>query len=49
MGVLFSAKKQEQMKEEIFSEVIGKLKIQELTLKLIIIDLEKEEIIQWIN
>jgi hypothetical protein len=38
-----------KMKEEIFSEAIGKLIIQELTLKLIIIDLEKEEIIQWIN
>ncbi len=38
-----------KMNEEIFSEPIGQLVIQELNLKLIIIDTNKEEIIQWIN
>lgn len=38
-----------KMNEEIFSEPIGQLVIQELNLKLIIIDTKKEEIIQWIN
>jgi hypothetical protein len=38
-----------KMNEEIFSEPIGQLVIQELNLKLIIIDTKKEEIVQWIN
>lgn len=38
-----------KMNEEIFSEPIGQLVIQELNLKLIIIDTNKEEVIQWIN
>jgi hypothetical protein len=38
-----------KMNEEIFSEPIGQLVIQELNLKLIIIDTNKEEIIRWIN
>jgi hypothetical protein len=37
------------MKEEIFSEAIGKLVIKELKLNLIIVDINKEEIKQWIN
>jgi hypothetical protein len=38
-----------KMNEEIFSETIGKLVIKELKLNLIIVDIEKEEISQWIN
>ncbi|TRU27574.1 MAG: fatty-acid synthase [Microcystis aeruginosa Ma_SC_T_19800800_S464] len=38
-----------KMNEEIFSEPIGQLVIQELNLKLIIIDTNKEKIVQWIN
>ncbi len=38
-----------KMNEEIFSEAIGKLVIQELNLKIIIVDLKTEEITQWIN
>jgi hypothetical protein len=38
-----------KMNEEIFSEPIGQLVVQELNFKLIIIDTKKEEIIQWIN
>ncbi|MGI0479282.1 element excision factor XisH family protein [Geminocystis sp. CENA526] len=35
--------------QEIFDEAIGKLVIKKLNLKLIIVDLLKEEIQEWIN
>jgi hypothetical protein len=38
-----------KMNEEIFNEAIGKLVIKELNLNLIIVDINKEEINQWIN
>lgn len=38
-----------KMNEEIFNEPIGQLVIKELKLNLMIIDINKEEIIQWIN
>lgn len=38
-----------QVYQEIFDEAIGKLVIKELNLKLIIVDLLKEEIQQWIS
>lgn len=38
-----------QVYQEIFDEAIGKLVIQELNLKLIIVDLLKEEIKTWIS
>jgi hypothetical protein len=39
----------QQMKEEIFSEPLGELVIEQLPLKLIVIDLKLQEVHEWIN
>ena len=39
----------QEMKNEIFSEPLGELVIEKLPLRLIIIDVEKDEVKQWIN
>jgi hypothetical protein len=39
----------QQMKEEIFSEPLGELVIEQLPLKLIVIDLNQQEVQEWIN
>lgn len=38
-----------KMKAEIFSEPLGELVIEQLPLKLIVIDLDKQEVQEWIN